>query len=377
MKIGIDTYSFDRPGQNYGVGPGVYVWHLLPQLVRLGAEHEFHIFANKENAGMVPKLANVKLVVNPLPGSIRAGRILHEQVFIPRYVKTHGIDVVHFLGNNISYLIADRAVLTVYDLMWKYYLERGDKSLKLQYFRLLVPRSIASARAVIAISKYVADEVMTQYGRKQEDVHPILLASGKLLHPNASERRALAQKYNYKFLYTVTTSMPHKNLITLLKAYDRLRRTNAYSGKLVISGQLKGRYYLDTKNFIEKQGLGENIVVTGFIPEEEKAYCYAAADAVVYPSLYEGFGLPVLEGMASGTPVIASNAASIPEVGGDACLYFDPYSVEELCQRIVEVQQQGLADTLIARGRIQIEAFSWELTAMKTLAVYEKMGVRR
>src|ERR1035438_8392349 len=115
MRIGIDLFSFDKPGENFGVGPSVYVWHLLPKLFEYGKDIEFYIFGNKENEYLIPKADNVKIIIVPLPNRIRSTRIIHEQLFIPFFAKKYNLDMIHFLGNNISFLLGKKSIITVYE----------------------------------------------------------------------------------------------------------------------------------------------------------------------------------------------------------------------------------------------------------------------
>jgi glycosyltransferase involved in cell wall biosynthesis len=373
MRIGIDTFSFDSPGENSGVGPGVYVWSLLPELIRAGAHHHFVIFANKETQGIVPSSPNVTKVVCPGPNRLRPYRILHEQIYLPIQFLRFRLDVLHFMGNNIAYLLARRSVLTVYDLMWAYYLNRGDSAVKYKYFALTVPLSLRKARALITISHFVADQVKERFRGITQSVFPIYLAPGKLVEPSQQEILSLNEKYQFPFIFSVTTPMPHKNLQILLEAFTRLKQDSLFPGKLVVAGQLRGSFMNSTEEFIRANQLSEDVVLTGFISDQEKTYCYRTTSAFVYPSLYEGFGLPILEAMQSGAPVIASNAASMPEVGGDACLYFNPNSVNDLVVSIVAILNDNkIRNLCIARGFDRCQNFSWAETARHTIAVYEK-----
>lgn len=373
MKIGIDVFSFDRPGQNYGVGPGVYVWHLLPMLFELGKEHSFVVFANRENKDMIPLASNVSIIVSPFNNKFRFNRILHEQLFLPFQFSKIKLDIIHCLGSNVPFIFPCKSILTVYDLMWKYYIDAGINSLKQRIIGYTVPPSLASAKAIITISQYVADQISYLYNKDADTIFPILLAKGTLVSPTAEQQTQFKNKYNFPFIYTVTTSMPHKNLITLLKAFCELKKRHLFNGKLLITGQMKGKFHVSSQRFISENNMTDDIIQTGFILEQEKTYCYQKAMIFVYPSLYEGFGLPVLEAMESGTPVIASNAASIPEVGGDACLYFNPHSVEELIDRITSlITNDVMRDEIIEKGYAQCIKFSWEKTAMQTLNVYKQ-----
>jgi glycosyltransferase involved in cell wall biosynthesis len=134
----------------------------------------------------------------------------------------------------------------------------------------------------------------------------------------------------------------------------------------------------DIGDFIRANHLGDDVMLTGFIPDQEKTYCYRAASAFVYPSLYEGFGLPILEAMQAGTPVIASNAASMPEVAGDACLYFDPNSVDDLVSSLLTIlSDKEKRSHCITKGFDRVQRFDWAETAKETIAVYEKVFLER
>ena len=373
MKIGIDIFSYDKPGTNFGVGPSVYVWKLLPELFKQGYHHQFIVFVNNDNKNLLPLQNNVKIVVSPFSNKFRFLRILHEQCFLPYQFFIHKLDIVHFFGNNISYLLSKKSVFTVHDLMWKYYLDKGNIRPKYLYFCLTIPYSIKSSKSIITVSRFVATEIYTQFNRK-DGVFPIHEAPGDIVNPNEDETNKYSQKYNYQYIYTVTTSMPHKNLKILLSAFLQLKRNNVFEGKLVITGQLKGNYHQSIIEFINTHRLENDVILTGFVSDKEKTYCYQHALIFIYPSLYEGFGLPILEAMIAGTPVITSNAASMPEVGGDACIYFNPKSSKDLFNEISnlinDVPKQKEMKEL---GRTQSEKFSWCKTAEETLRVYEKI----
>ena len=374
MKIGIDVFSFDKPGENYGVGPGVYVWHLLPKIFDQGKEHFFYVFANKDNKHMIPEAKNVKIIVSKLPNKFRPVRIIHEQVNIPYYTKKFLLDKIHFLGNNISFLVAKKSIITIYDLMWKYYFDRGKRSLKFYYTSLTIPKTISKAAGIITISKFIADEIGDTFQRRI-NVFPVLLAPGKLSDLSLDDEKKFQKKHPYNFIFTTTTSMPHKNLITVLKAIKEIKSRKKLDFKLIVAGQMKGSFHLSNQKFISENNLEDDILLLGFISEEEKSFLYRKAKFVIYPSIYEGFGLPILEAMSVGTPVISSKSASMPEVGGKACMYFDPNSVQELVKLFVDIlhKKQDLSK-FSELGLDQYNKFSWTKVANQTIAVYETVN---
>ena len=262
--------------------------------------------------------------------------------------------------------------------MWKYYLDLGYADGKYRYFELTVPRSLEKARALITVSQYVAKEISGKYRRSSTHVFPIHEASGNDSAAPRGETSALERKYDVPFIFAVTTSMPHKNLLFLLRAFKILKDRNLFPGKLIVAGQLKGTFHKATTDFVTANRLEQSIILAGFVSEEEKAVCYRDCLFFVYPSLYEGFGLPVLEAMEAGVPVLASNAASIPEVGGDACAYFSPTNLDELVDAMSDlIGDPAKRDELVRRGLRRHKAFTWTKTAVETLAVYEKVQALR
>jgi glycosyltransferase involved in cell wall biosynthesis len=183
------------------------------------------------------------------------------------------------------------------------------------------------------------------------------------------ERYQLSQPY---ILY-VGSIEPRKNLLRLLQAYARLRK-DLPGWKLVLVGARNAWKSTPISEEMRKLNLAPWVQLTGYIPEEDLPALYNGAGLFAFPSLYEGFGLPVLEAMACGTPVITSNVSSLPEVAGDAALLVDPYNVEEIAAAMVNVlSDQELSEDLHRRGLERSKEFSWERTAQQTLEVYKKV----
>ena len=175
-----------------------------------------------------------------------------------------------------------------------------------------------------------------------------------------------------RFILCVGNLQPRKNLHTLIDAYVRLRRADATRHKLVLVGK-KAWLYDDIFAAARASGYAEEIVFTGYVPDDDLVALYNAADLFVYPSIFEGFGLPPLEAMACGTPVIASNTSSLPEVLGDAALIVDPLDLERLaCTMLTVLQDTELCAGLSVRGRKRTDAFSWQATAR---AIVESNGI--
>lgn len=374
MRIGIDTFSLDRPGGNYGVGRGVYTWNLLPHLFRLGADHTFVVFANRENDSLIPRAGNVEIVSSCIPNRLRPLRLFYEQVLMPFKFRTHRLDLIHFLGNDVCFLLGHRTLLTVHDLMWKYYLDSGQMNLKNRYFSISVPFSLKRTGAIITVSHFIARQIQDIFPLTQGKVFPVAEACPQEKQVAQDSSLAYEIKYSFPFIFSVTTSLPHKNLQLLLQAFQKLKKSGIFPGKLIVCGQQKGDFHWQTIDFIERHNLQNDVLLGGFIAEEEKQFLFKRSKLFVFPSLYEGFGLPILEAMQAGIPVVAARAASLPEVGGEACIYFDPFSVDDLQAKMTEMlANEDLRQQLIAKGKERVKKFSWATTAQLTLDVYNKL----
>jgi glycosyltransferase involved in cell wall biosynthesis len=374
MRIGIDLFSLDRPGGNFGVGRGAYAWNLLPHLFRLGKEHRFVVFANHDNESLVPRAENVEVVCSWLPNRIRPLRILHEQIGLFFSFWRRRLDLLHLLGNDTCLLLGQRTVLTVYDLMWKYYLDSGQTNLKNIYFSLSVPLSLRRTGAIITISRFIARQTQDVFPFTQGKIFPIALACPLEKQVAQNSYLSYEKKYSFPFIFSVTTSLPHKNLQLLLPAFQKLKNSGIFPGKLIVCGQLKGDFHRQTIDFINRHDLQNDILLSGFIGEEEKQFLFKRCTLFVFPSLYEGFGLPILEAMQAGIPVVAARAASLPEVGGEACIYFDPFAVDDLQAAMAKVlTDEDLKQRLIAKGKERVDEFSWTATAKLTLDIYKNL----
>lgn len=264
-------------------------------------------------------------------------------------------------------------VLTVHDLIFHRF-PQYHKPLNYGYLRLAMPLYVRRADAVIAVSEATRRDLIELYGTPPQKVHVIPEAAAPAFRP-ATPAAAAEVRRHYglppRFLLTVGTVEPRKNLPGLFHALAALRREEAIP--LVVAGS-KGWLYEETFRTLEVLGLGDQVVFLGYVPDASLAALYTAAEAVVLPSLYEGFGLPVLEAMSCGAPVVCSRTSSLPEVGGDAARYFDPCEPEEMAAAILQVwRDEALREAMRAAGFQRAAGFSWERAAAQTLALYETL----
>lgn len=283
-----------------------------------------------------------------------------------------GADLFHATEHLLMPLRHVPAVLTVHDLIFRR-LPAHHKPLNRWYLNLTMPLYCRRAKRIIAVSEHTRQDLITAYGLAPERITVVYEAAESLFHPQPAEAvAAVSACYGLpeRYLLYVGTIEPRKNLTRLLTAFETLHADGLTDG-LVIAGR-KGWLCDDFFARLEQSPARQFVRLPGYIPDEDLPALYAGAQAFVFPSLYEGFGLPVLEAMACGTPVAASCAASIPEIGGDAALYFDPTEVEAITEVVRRLlRDAALREAARARGIARAAHFSWERTAKETSAVYD------
>jgi glycosyltransferase involved in cell wall biosynthesis len=263
-------------------------------------------------------------------------------------------------------------VLTVHDLIFRR-LPAHHKPLNRWYLNLTVPLYCRRANHVIAVSEYTRRDLISAYGLPPEKITVVCEAAAprfRLQPPEAVA--AVLARYGLpnRYLLFVGTIEPRKNLTRLLAAFETIYREGLSDG-LVIVGK-RGWLYGDFFARLEQSPVKHAVLFPGYVMDEDLPGIYAGAQALVFPSLCEGFGLPVLEAMACGTPVVSSNASSIPEAGGEAALYFDPTDTAEITTTTRRLLREAdLQDRLRTRGLAQAARFSWGLAATATEAVYD------
>jgi glycosyltransferase involved in cell wall biosynthesis len=248
--------------------------------------------------------------------------------------------------------------------------------LALWALKILVSLSARSSSQIIALSQSSKRHIVKALKIPEDKINVTYMGVNKIFHPHHNRREMLKIKNRMgikgNFILSVANSHPHKNLRRLLQAYYILRKDKGITHQLLLAGN-PGRDHLELVRMVRKLGIGREVIFSGYIPHHQMPLVYQAADLFVFPSLYEGFGLPILESMACGTPVVSSNAASLPEVVGKAGILVDPYDVNGMAEAMYRVlSDNNLAQDLIKKGLRQSKRFSWVQTAKDTLAVYKK-----
>jgi glycosyltransferase involved in cell wall biosynthesis len=245
---------------------------------------------------------------------------------------------------------------------------------------MFIKQAVIHSNKVITISEFSRQEILREYRVSQEKVVVTHLAAeiGSLKEKSEDRRGDTIELPDIRQPYIVafSSSYPNKNISRLIEAFIELRKKNRLEQKLV----LIGHKYLVGKDKLTSELLEENkdIIWTGYLDRQLVFRILERADFLVFPSFYEGFGLPILEAMAVGVPVVCSKAASLPEVAGDAAIFFDPFSVNDIAEKIVSIAGDSkLRDNLRQKGFKNLECFSWKKTAAETVAVYNDLLINK
>lgn len=285
--------------------------------------------------------------------------------------------ITQFFNYVIPPGVAGKKVLYVYDMAYKAYPETINKRTKADLGRSL-ESSCKRADIICTISEFSKSEIIKYLGVKPEKIKIIPCGvDNQLFHSGyqSSEIEKVKSKYGIKgpyFLYLGTLE-PRKNVLRIVEAYSVLQKRHSDIPKLVIAGK-KGWLYEDIFALVIKEHIENQVVFTGYVQDEEVPILMNGAFLFLFPSLYEGFGLPVLEAMACGTPVVASSRTSIPEVAGDAGLLIDPLNVDELVSGMEQIlTQEPLRQHMISAGLKQSRKFTWQHSAECLTAVYREL----
>ncbi len=370
MRIGIDA----RLVYYHQAGIGQYILRLTEALARIDQRDRFVFFQSRKDRTNLADGRNVRIQKLWTPSHHRFERIAMSAELAP-----YALDVLHSPDFIPPAIVRCPTVITVHDLAFLLYPRFLTRDSARYYGQVDI--AARSADHIIAVSDSTKRDTIRLLGVPEEKITVIHEAANPLFRPikdQDSLKRVTAQ-YNLpdEFILFVGTIEPRKNIPALLRAFRRLRDNYKSRAKLVIAGN-RGWLVEEVDAVIQQLELGDSVCCLGGIPNEELVYLYNAARVFVLPSFYEGFGLPPLEAMACGTPVIVSNSSSLPEVVGDAGWLVNPDDVEGLTVALYRIlADEGLRNEMSAKGVKRAAIFSWERAARETLAVYRKVADRQ
>jgi len=366
MKVGIDA----RGAIWYrGTGIGTYTYQLLHHLKQGRERNNYRLFyPGEEYAGLDIAKREDFVPVEENPD-------YWESYFLPKMLEKEHISLYHVPQNGIG-LPAKKVcpqVVTIHDLIPYIYPETVGKKY-LQVFLQRMPWIMENTDAIITVSEHSKEDIIDVFHYPAEKIHVIYEAPEPVyqLLPKAESIAALREYgIDKKYILYVGGFGPRKNVRGLLVAFAKVCREIPGDYLLVCPGnwQREGNC---SDELIAALGLTERVIFPGYVPVNHLPWFYSGAELFVYPSFYEGFGLPVLEAMACGTPVVASTTSSLPEVAGNAALLIDPHDTHHLAEAMYEVlTDKALAADLSAKGLTRSADFSWQKTAMETAQVYQ------
>jgi glycosyltransferase involved in cell wall biosynthesis len=302
-------------------------------------------------------------------------RFLLEQVFIPYFMLAHRIHLVHSLHYSFPLITFGRKTAVTLADMTFFLMPMNHTAFKRHYFRIFIRLAAILANRIIAISKSTRQDFLKRFRGTESKIVTIPLGKPNLETQGYSNKTLITKHpkfdLNGEYILFIGTLEPRKNLKTLILAYHRLNEGKPIGPLVVVGG--RGWGYEDIFLLVSNLGLEKKIIFTGFIDDREKFNLLRRATVFVYPSLYEGFGIPVLEALSLGVPTITSNVSSMPEVAGDAALLVNPLDVGQLFAALKDLLgNPSLRQKLSTKGIEQASKFTWKKTAKKTIAVYRE-----
>lgn len=374
MRIGIEAQRLFRE-KKFGVE--IVALELIRHLQALDKENEYFIFVKPgPGASSLSGTGNFSIVEIPdVPYPV------WEQFYLPRYVKKYRIELLHCTANTAPVFTRARVLLTLHDVIFSEKLITKGSSYQIfgnWYRRFLLPFAIRNGRTIITVSHFEKSRILKLLSLPEQQVKVVHNAVSSDFHPvtDANYLQRITEKYRLPSVYILYfgNTAPKKNMRRMLEAYSiyRAKAGNA-ALTMVVTDRSEGVY---TKKLLEELNLSElyqHLHIIPYVDYADLPVVYSKATVLAYPSLRESFGLPVLEAMACGTPVVSSNNSSIPEIAGDAAVLMDPENVSAIAEALYQtLQDPSLLIDLRARGLERIRQFSWQHTAEAVLNLYKE-----
>ena len=378
MKVAIDI----RRMTEFGVG--TYTRNVVRALGRLDLSNEYFLIGSPQKVSEI----------GPLPPNFQSIPLLDDAATAKGYLECRAIlkrlhcDLVHIPHLFwVPRTLPCPYVMTVHDVLEHMYRTHDRSGLRRSLHLHLTRRVLNGAARILAVSKYTKSDIEKLFGIPGARIEVVYNAIDERFlrgHASDTDRQLLAERYlvTYPFLLYAGRISPHKNLVRIIEAFSALKAELEKDGsfpdlKLIIIGDELSKHP-DLRRTVIRGGVQNDVRFMGFVPIEMLRVFYDAAKIFVFPSLYEGFGLPPLEAMAHGTPVVTSNTSSLPEVVGNAAVLVNPENVFEIMRALLRVLlDQTVREKFKQRGYEQVKKFSWEASAQQILGVYKEVAGRR
>ncbi len=377
MKIGIDCRTILNPKSGERAGVGHYTYYLVQHILKHDKKNQYVLFFDWRFRDMKEfERKNVKVKNFPFSQYNRFLPFAYSHMLISAYLVKAGLDLFHSPVSSLPLTYPKKSIITVHDLA--IYKNPGWFPSQIFSTKLLVPQSLRKAEKIIAVSKSTKRDLQKMFNISSKKI--AVVYEGATTKKIAIKSKKIDQIKRFKlwpnFIFFVGTLEPRKNIIALLHAYAKVLETDRDLKKyqLVVAGA-KG--YKSDRIFkeIKYLKLSKQVKYIGYVSHNQKMELLKKATCFVFPSRYEGFGLPVLEAMKLGTPVITSNVSSIPEITGKAALLVNPEKEIELVDAMVSLLgNKKLQNKLQKEGKEQAKQFSWDKCAQETVKVYESLA---
>ncbi|MCA9373868.1 glycosyltransferase family 4 protein [Candidatus Peregrinibacteria bacterium] len=369
--IGIDCRMYS----SRFTGIGRYVYELTSNLFKIDDQNHYVLFFNDpEYSEFTPPNDRVtKVRANARHYS------LSEQIKLLFLLRKYKLDLMHFTHFNAPILFRHPSIVTIHDLTLSFYPgKKMTSGLFRHAYKKTISSAVKNAKKVIAVSQNTKKDIQEILHTDPSKIEVIYEGVNANFRPIEDEtyKMKLKEKLGISGPFLLYTGVwrTHKNLQNLIRAFSILKKEYGYDGNLVITGKHDPTYAKEIFRLTSELALTQDIIFTGMVEELELIALYSAAQVYVFPSLYEGFGLPPLEAMQCGTPVATSSASCMPEIcGEDNALFFDPQSPQDMAEKIFRLaSEHTLPEKLIENGFQRVKQFSWETMAKETLALYNE-----
>jgi len=391
MKIAIDLTQLSSDK----TGVGIYAVNLVREMCKLNTisrKFHFFFFVQDDDDELIRLLNEFdkakKNAIIPVKSSVfrkMLPRLFFEQIILPHQCRKADVHLIFSTHYTIPYFTRIKRVVAFHDMTF-YLFPKLHEGIKKFYFKTLIPLSIRKSSAIITVSESTKRDMLSRFKRLDPDKLEVIHHGVTLFKEKEKDldrtwkkvmgKHGLAEREYFLFVGTLE---PRKNIIGIVRAFHHMRQTDEMYKryKLVIVGK-KGWFYNEIFETVKKLQLEEAVIFTGYVREEEKQALLLKAFLFVYPSFYEGFGIPILEAMAGGVPVITGNVSALPEVAGGAALLVNPHHWQEISTAMLKLlSDRVLYEKLSQKGLERAGEFSWEKTAGKTMDLFEKLIAKR
>jgi glycosyltransferase involved in cell wall biosynthesis len=373
MRIGIEAQRIFRKSKH---GMDMVALELIKQLQIIDDKNEYFIFVNNyDDFHALPKVTNfniVKVNFSPYP--------LWEQYYLPKAVKDTGVELLHCTSNTSPTTIDVPLILTLHDIIylekWNFTAGTSYQILGNLYRRWNVPIAVKLASHIITVSDFEKEKIKRYFKFNDDQVSTAYNGVGKHFKTITDKEELLRTKKLYNlpddFMFFLGNTDPKKNVIGVLRALSIIKQKGLLKSKLVMF-DINREFLNGIMKQINDNTLIDDIVFCDYVPNTDLPAIYSQAKLFLYPSLRESFGIPLLEAMACGTPIITSNTSSMPEVADNAAFFINPFEPIEIANAIIELQSnQSKCDELILNGKKRVEHFTWKENAQQTIEIYNK-----